>query len=352
MKKILFINLNGLDDGNFGGPKGTIRNFEALKRYADVDAIQIKRKSTLKSGISILQGFYPPINRCDLKKIHKMVSEVNYDLVFFDSSVYGRIISCVKKMGIKVAVFYHNCEFDYVDVRIQNNMLKNRIYKFLARISEKTASENSDFRIVFTDRDKQRIENLYNCSVDYVIPLGIRDQYKAIEQNKSTKEKYCLLLGVLCSANLEGYDWFRREVSPKLNCKTIIAGKGFEKYEIQWKTNKVQVIGFVDDLNSIYEDALCVAIPLFSGGGMKVKTAEALMFGKYIFGTDEAFVGFELDDNQVGGRCNKADEFIDKINKLINNTDDFSNSYSRELYERKYSVSASLKEFKDLIDKI
>ena len=41
---------------------------------------------------------------------------------------------------------------------------------------------------------------------------------------------------------------------------------------------------------------------------MKVKTCEALMFGKNIIGTKEAFEGYELDYQKVGAMCNTKEE--------------------------------------------
>ncbi len=34
--------------------------------------------------------------------------------------------------------------------------------------------------------------------------------------------------------------------------------------------------------------------PIFVGGGMKVKTCEALMYGKNIIGTSESFEGYDI----------------------------------------------------------
>lgn len=39
-----------------------------------------------------------------------------------------------------------------------------------------------------------------------------------------------------------------------------------------------------------------MVMPIFSGSGMKVKTAEALMYGKFLIGTKEAFEGYEIDE--------------------------------------------------------
>ena len=102
----------------------------------------------------------------------------------------------------------------------------------------------------------------------------------------------------------------------------------------------MEVLGYVDDIAQLYADAACVAIPLLSGGGMKIKTAEALMFGKHIFGTDEAFVGYELEYEKVGGKCNSAQEFIEKINAFLEQDTGGFYAYSRQIFEEKYSQQA------------
>ena len=47
---------------------------------------------------------------------------------------------------------------------------------------------------------------------------------------------------------------------------------------------------------------------------MKVKTAEALMFGKPIIGTDEALEGYDVERQRSVFRCNSSQDFINAIN--------------------------------------
>lgn len=49
---------------------------------------------------------------------------------------------------------------------------------------------------------------------------------------------------------------------------------------------------------------------------MKTKTAEALMYGKTIIGTKEAFEGYVLDEKAMK-LCSNAQEFIDTALCLI-----------------------------------
>lgn len=341
--RILFITTNGIENKEFGGAKASIRNYEAIKQFADVDVYHIKKRSNVKSLFSIMQMLYPPILKKDIKEVEKKIVANKYDLVFCDSSNLGDVVKNIKRYRVPVAVFFHNCEADYNQVRFGGkNSLKSKVYQKLIDKAEKKAVEYSDYKMVFTQRDKERIENLYNTKINAIIPIGMKDTFDITKKYKD--EGYCLLLGPLGTANEEAFGWFVREVSPYINCKTVVAGKGFEIHQDDWATDKVVIKGFVEDLNELYGMASCVAIPLFSGGGMKIKTVEALMHGKYIFGTDEAFVGFELDYDEIGGLCNNSEEFITSINKFIEK-DKCHNSIARNIYEKKYSLQAGYEEF-------
>ena len=50
---------------------------------------------------------------------------------------------------------------------------------------------------------------------------------------------------------------------------------------------------------------------------MKTKIAESLMFGKYVVGLNEAFVGYEKFQKQIGFNCKDANSFIKAINFLV-----------------------------------
>ena len=76
------------------------------------------------------------------------------------------------------------------------------------------------------------------------------------------------------------------------------------------------MIGTVDDLAPYYYEADCVVIPIFYGDGMKVKTAEAMMYGKRILATKEALEGYVYQGVKGINRCETAIEFIEEISKL------------------------------------
>ena len=116
----------------------------------------------------------------------------------------------------------------------------------------------------------------------------------------------------------------------------------------------MQVVGTVDCLETWYEKADVVISPIFLGSGMKTKTAEALMYGKPILGTKEAFEGYDTDPAKVGALCNTATEFIETIGKIQQDYDwiEQHGIYARKEYKTRYDYKISLNEFRSFMRKI
>ena len=97
------------------------------------------------------------------------------------------------------------------------------------------------------------------------------------------------------------------------NYRLKIVGKGFEYKKGDLERDNVEVIGTVDDLDPFYYEDNMMIMPIFYGAGQKVKTAEAMMYGKIILATDEALEGYDTDEVQDVYRCNSKEEFISAI---------------------------------------
>lgn len=143
-------------------------------------------------------------------------------------------------------------------------------------------------------------------------------------------------------ANRVGITWFVKHVAPHINIKTYIVGRGFESLRDELELNgKVEVIGEVDSLAQWYQDSYFVIAPIFDGSGMKTKVVEALMFGKKIIGTPEAFSGYEQIADQAGRICLSAEEFvaaIESADEIVNGSFDLE---LRAIYEERYSYTAA-----------
>jgi hypothetical protein len=81
---------------------------------------------------------------------------------------------------------------------------------------------------------------------------------------------------------------------------------------------------------------------------MKTKIAEALMFGKKIIGTPEAFSGYEDVADRAGKICKSADDFVSAINiAKVAFVKPFDPKL-RAIYEKKYSYPAARSRLADI----
>lgn len=121
------------------------------------------------------------------------------------------------------------------------------------------------------------------------------------------------------SGNLEGIDWFLKSVWPKLkvkiNLKLVLVGKYSDKLkQIVKDDSRIDLTGLVDKLDSYYENACCVILPLFNDGGTKTKLIEALAFGVPIVSTSIGAKGFEASNTiLISDQPEKFCELIEKV---------------------------------------
>jgi hypothetical protein len=110
--------------------------------------------------------------------------------------------------------------------------------------------------------------------------------------------------------------------------------------------NNIEVFSDVPDLKPYIENADFMLLPIFEGSGMKVKTCEALLYGKNIIGTSEAFEGYDVDYNKVGACCNTKEEFTKALEHFSNRPRPRFNTYAREVFICNYSLEKREEEFR------
>ena len=253
----------------------------------------------------------------------------------------------------KTIVFYHNIEGDYA----WNKVRKEGIYflpSYLASKYNDKCATKANGVVCLNERDSNRLYELYGRKSDFLMPVSFDDLF---EQDK-IMDKYqrkILFVGSLFPPNQMSLEWFIQEVVPKLkNIQLSIVGKNFEKKKSEYEMNmNVHVIGSVQDLAPYYYRYAAVVLPIKYGAGMKVKTAEAMMYGRRIFATDEALEGYDIEGISGITRCNSSDEFANAINNYFDN--EVIKSYESEVRKRfleKYETSCLVDNFKIFLNRL
>lgn len=120
--------------------------------------------------------------------------------------------------------------------------------------------------------------------------------------------------------NREGLDRYLNKVWPVVlkrmpTAELIIVGRGIDSIKAEdWGRHAgVSIVGFVESLADVYRDAAFTIVPVYFGGGTKIKVLESLAYGRTVVAARESLRGFSnllLDPPAVA--CANSDmEFAD-----------------------------------------
>jgi glycosyltransferase involved in cell wall biosynthesis len=120
-------------------------------------------------------------------------------------------------------------------------------------------------------------------------------------------------------ANEEGLRWFFDMVYPHCSRDISICIAGNGAGWLDGRYPNVRYMGFVDDARVFLEKARVVAIPTLSGGGIQIKTLDAIASGSPIVATPLALRGI-ADPPSTVSVAETAEEFADKLLAALNTT--------------------------------
>ncbi|MDH6306791.1 hypothetical protein M2459_003437 [Parabacteroides sp. PF5-5] len=359
MKKLLFIRYRRPGSVDAGGEQGTNTNYNVLCRLLGEENITVyyiheeqSFKKMILGGFSILinflKGYYYGLSPHKVKEIKTLAT--NYPYVFIDRSIFGRIAKVLKnnQYGGKVITFFHNVESVYFAAKIGRYMPWRSVVINCVTQNDQESCDYSDIIIALNERDKQEIEKRYHRTPDILSPVVFKDTYKLQEYPSAlTQQKpVCLFLGTYFPMNVHGILWFTKEVLPNVDIDLQVVGKNM--HELQPRVKKyenIKIFSNVPDLRPYIENADFMLFPIFEGSGMKVKTCEALMYGKNIIGTKEAFEGYDLNFDKVGACCSTKEDFIKAIKHFSIHPCPRFNTYSRDMFVNNYSEEEREKKF-------
>ena len=285
-------------------------------------------------------------------EVMEIIEANRVNLLFVNSSYFGPTIRKVREEcpEVKVVCFFHNVEYFFIrdSFRASRNMLSLPTL-LVTGVCERLTAKYAHAICCLNERDSQLIYKRYGRVSDLICPLCLNDRFD-VSKLYEEENVIGLFVGSYFNANIAGIKWFAENVSPHINKKILILGKDMEKLA-QYLSDypNLKLIGTVDSVDAYYYKASFIVSPIFLGSGMKTKTAEAMMFGKRIIGTREAFEGYDVDVKRIGAECYTAGDFIEQINNLKKDKNQF-NEYSRSVYLANNTLEVICKKMKELIE--
>lgn len=343
-------------DFNFSMPPKNEKNYICYGKYSG-------RVERLKR---VIQRNTMIINNEIINNLCSIVKDENIDIIFSEESTLGAFYKQVKKTkkDVKIITFYHDIGADLFRQWRKQPGLLNKIENSLSIYQEKMCVKYGNYNWVFHQADFNKFNKFYGFDPDVMIPLASPvpaaiKQIQDKEDIQSDKVKKLLFVGSSYYPNVIGIRWFVKNVLPELdkNIQLIIVGRGLEFLKKEFQDSRVNVVGTVETPVPYYLDADIFIAPLFDGGGMKVKSIEAISYGKCFVGTEESLHGFweEFSDsvrNKFIYKVNTKEEWIAIINKLATqDTYKFNKTVFNDFYSH-FSYETMKKSFEEQLKRI
>lgn len=367
MKKILYISKLPIGtELRRGIGVGSTMQYNALSsilgKHCYLFNIPDYEKYSYRSIEVLLHHRYEGMSREIEAMIVSKIKHEQYDIIYIDNSLWGYLIKRIKtECRCSIIIFCQDIEYSRVLSILRYEWSSKQFLKFLIHQywkwivykNESLATTYADKILTLNQRDSNVLFYCYGKKSLMEIPVCLEDKFK---NNSNIKNPYpnpnkinLLFVGAMdYQPNIEAMDFMKKSVMPYTsNAHLYVIGKNSEQLYKKFEyIQNITIVGEVESLEPYYTYATAVIIPIFSGGGMKIKTAEALMYGKYILGTKEAFEGYSLDYSKAGALCNNAEEFIKAIGQIQPNK--IYNDYSRKFYLFNHSFNVMVAKYSSI----
>lgn len=318
------------------------------KKYNEIAVIKGYSNKFCLLASAIL-GYTTYLNKNGIKQILSLIDSEKVEFVFIDNSIYGILTKQIKEKfpQIGIITYYHDVKASLAKVwKDKASFFKKPVYQAMID-NEMLNQKYADVSLVLNDREERLFFDAYGRKPENHLPV-----YIPIKKPDSPKQGIqepikMLFFGGYYLPNIKGIMWFVDSVVPKLDIpiELLVAGREMNRLKDEYSfPSNVTVMGRVENLDEVYCNADVIVSPIFEGGGMKVKVAESMGYGKVIIGSDESYEGYR--ENIPQGywkkyfyRANTTDEFIEAIRHIYSSRELLFkfNEPVRELFEQYYS---------------
>lgn len=257
-------------------------------------------------------------------------------------------------------VIFNNADLHFL--RELRESLQNKSIEFsgplATREDELAVIDDVDVAICYTEAERAVItshvmkeENIMRCP--WVVKTATHVK-PFIE-----RQEIAFLGGYKHKPNVEAVEFFCEKVMPVL-CQRMpdivfnVYGSSLPQHFSEYESDNVRIIGFVEDVATVYDNARLFVSPLLSGAGLKGKIIECMAKGLPAVISPITAEGTGLVHSQSTYVADNVDEWCDYIQKLYTDEDlwykmsENSLSISRSLY----SPAEGIKRMKKILEAV
>jgi len=296
--------------------------------------------------------FYSEDFRSMLKEV---LVEFNPDVVQVESVYLSTYLPVIRKYAEAVAVLrMHNVEYQIWQglSRKTKNKLKSYYLDNLAirvRNFERAAWKDYDLLLAITEKDAHLVKRLEDVANIIVAPFSIETD--KIQPTAIEGEWMGYHIGAMdWRPNNDGIKWFLHKAWPVIHkaaprFQFYFAGRGMDKEFLSTDISGVHCMGEVPDADAFIADKKILIVPLWSGGGIRVKILEAMAAGKIVITTSKGIKGIEARPDEHYLRAHTPHDFAKAIRWCLENKPAAEKiaANARQLVAEKYEQTKVIK---------
>jgi len=285
-------------------------------------------------GVPYLAGKWD--SRAIRKALRRELSHSAVDVVYVDHLGMARYLPEVKleRPSARTVLDQHNVESDFFKQFAER---KTGPKKLVAKAEHRAAAkfEKESLRAVdavvaISGEDAKHFDELASVRA-HVVPMVLPFDRKP--RPRPSTNNLCYVGNLRWHPNVAGLDWFCRDVWPEIRKRVPdatfeIAGVGLKpdasgKLPVPeaWKVPGVTTVGFLDDLEPLYQRSLAMLAPVFGGSGVRVKMLEGFRAGMPVVTTPDGAFGLPLRDGHEAMIAGDPRGFADRVEQLASDED-------------------------------
>jgi glycosyltransferase involved in cell wall biosynthesis len=268
--------------------------------------------------------------------ITRILKNEKFDVIQLESLFVTPYISLIRKYSKGLIILRaHNIEHLIWErlYKGEINPLKKLYLRHLSRTLKKyeiDAIKDVDGVVAITNKDAQFFSSVISKEKVLAIPFGIQPEvinnFKR-EIKKPVSVNTIFHLGSMnWMPNVEGIIWFLKEVWPevsKLSPSLVLhlAGREMPENIRSYSSERVIIDGEIENAIDYMHEYKVMIVPLFSGSGIRIKIIEGMLAQCAIITTSIGAEGISYISGKHLLIADTKMEFIDNINRLIQNKD-------------------------------
>lgn len=313
--------------------------------------------------ISLFKGLFMPYRvaaktgksvKLEFKRI---LANNSIDIIVFEEPCVALLGKDVNKPQI---IDSDNVEFESLlsQSKRVRNPLKRFIYRHEYRLMKRYESKIYNCKNIaggtfISPLDLKRYDDVFNISArmkTVVINHGFHP-HKPSSNLLEEKNVATFIASMDYLPNEEAAIWLATEVMPKVidvnkEACLLLVGKNPSQRLKNLSSKNIVVVGGVESVEDYYRRSSVALVPIFSGGGVKIKLIEAASYNKIIMSTSFGLKGSMFDNTEVVV-SNDAESFAGNLIDILSNNQKYESFRNRsfEKFTVEYNLDSNMHKY-------